>query len=313
MATLFEETFGPHAETRDKFESQFTIISFDNPPTELIEKVQHQLGLINLMSDRVKRGYLYARLRDFRDYLQNRFTDDTHKVTGIFLVGKETHSFALHDSWRSVVEKFDVEPFIFRHGEYFDLSFLRSLLTEDRRYDVITVSPTRFTHYHHNPSKRRMVHQDGAKTSEVLEYLKKIEAVCLVHGTGSVVSNLANNLEEGKFHRIIVPKSLRDTEITEQFERHANTGNASQLEVWLSRMLHPEYGKRLVFGKDIEKRITERQIKTLYCSPEMVAKIRKRVPADLLNFEIVEVKSYGDDTGRRLQRDYSGAVGITYY
>lgn len=308
----YHKTFDKYKDMSDKFESLFTIIIYDYSATAAIEKIQHHLGLINLMSDKYKRIYLYNRLKEFKEYLINRFVDGN--ISGIFLVGKETYAFDIISEWEEIISTFDIEKFIFKHNDSFELKYLQSLLTDASYRSVILVSGTKFTHYYYNMSKRKFITQQTAKLNDLITYMTDIKDTCIVHGTSNILGTLINITTHDLSKHIIEKRLLRDTEIDDLFEKHLNTERAKDLELWLSKMLHPEYGKRLVFGKDIPKKISERLIKTVYCSEEMTDKVRQRIPSDLINFEIITIRSYdNNDIGRKLQKDFNGIVGITYY
>ncbi|AYV84246.1 MAG: hypothetical protein Hyperionvirus20_24 [Hyperionvirus sp.] len=307
----YTKIFDKHKDTHDKFDSLFTIILFDYPATLAIEKVQHHLGLINLMSDKFKRGHLYNRLKEFKEYLTNRFVSGN--ITSIFLVGEETHPIDIIPQWRDVILQFDIEKFIFKHGRTFDLKYLQSLLTDATYRSVICVSGTKFTHYHYNMSKRKFIAQHPAKAIDLISYISDLPDTSLIHGTSNIIANVLTTAPDALSRHIIEKRQLKDTEIEDLFEIRTNSEKSKDLELWLSRILHPEYSKRLVFGKDIPRKISEKLIKTIFCSPEMSQKILQRVPPELHNFELIIIKTYGDDIGKKLQKDYSGILAITYY
>ncbi|AYV81707.1 MAG: hypothetical protein Harvfovirus54_4 [Harvfovirus sp.] len=304
------EIFDKFKDTRDKFESLFTIVVYDYSVTLTLEKIQHQLGLINLLSDKYRRLYLYNRLKEFKDYIANRFSDGN--ISSIFLVGKKTHAFDIIPEWDAIIKKFDIDKFIFKHGEFFELKYLKSLLTDDSYRSVILVSGSKFTHYHYNMSKRKYITQQTAKIADVILYIKNLDDTCIVHGTSNIIPSLLS--DESLSKHIIEKRLLRDTEIEEKFQIRDNMIAAASLEYWLGNMLHPTLGKRLVFGGDISKKISEKLIKSVYCSEEMADKVRSKVPEHLKNFEIITIRTYSnDDIGRRLQKEFAGILGITYY
>lgn len=306
---LFDKTFDAYKDMRGKFDSNFTIVIYNYPTANVIEKLEHHLGLINLISDRFKRGFLYNRLNEFKNYINNRYSDGN--ITGIFLVGNGTYYIDISNDWQNAIDQFDVNPFILKHSAYFDIDFLRTLLTDVTYYNVITVLTNRFTHDFYNKSKRKFIHQDVAKAVNLIGYLKDIKGTCLVHGTSGLLSNIQNSSQLEK--HIIVTKLLHETEVGDVFEKRENDKNCVKLEYWLSKILHPELGKRLVFKRDIPLKIQNKQIETLFCSQELADKINKRVPPDLKNYKITIIKSYGDDIGKKLEKDYGGIIGITYY
>ena len=231
--------FDKYKDIHDKFESLFTIVIYDYPATATIDKIQHHLGLINLMSDKFKRTYLYNRLKEFKEYITNRFVEGN--ITGIFLVGNETYAFDIISEWREIISKFDIENFIFKHNGHFELKYLQSLLTDESYRSVILVSGTKFTHYHYNMSKRKFISQQTAKITDLIEYMADINDTCIVHGTSNILGTLINNTAYDLSKHIIEKRLLRDNEIDEVFEKRLNTEKCKDLELWLSKMLHPEY------------------------------------------------------------------------
>ena len=308
---IFDKTFEKYRNSGSKFESNFTIIAYKLPINSFVEKIQHQLNLINLMSDRFKKVYLYTRLNNFKEYIKNKFETETH-ITNIFFVGQETNAIDIIDSWKLVIEKFDVESYIFRHGEYFDIAFLQSLLTDDKFYNVVVILPNKLSVFQHNPSKRKQVNQiQVPKLPELITYLKTIKGQCIIHGTSNILASLSTSNELDS-NVIIKTKILGCNDLNDIFRNSEDTKNSAQLDIWMQRILHPEYGKRLVFGKDIEKKIIEMQIETIFCSQEMGDKINKRVPDHLKKFKLIVIRPC-DDPSKKLCADFNGILGITYY
>lgn len=305
------DIFNPYKNIKDKFESNFTIIIYDYSIAEVIKKIQHHLGLINLITDNFKRSYLYNRLNEFKNYITNRYINDCC-ITEIFLVGKEIYCFNFVNDWHNIIQKFDIDHFIFIRSEYFDIDFLTNLLTDSNFYNVITISKNKFIHYHYNKSKRKIIYQNKWQVSTMIEYLQNLNEVCIIHGTFGLLTNTKSNSIFEK--HIIIDKLLHEDEIFDIFERKENKKNEIELTQWLSKLLHPVDGKRLVFGKDIQTKIRDQQIQILFCSPEMTLKVNERIPDNLKNYKLIIVKSYDeDDPGYILKKNYNGIIGITYF
>ena len=303
------EIFNNYKNDTDRFESLYTIVIYNNPVTDTLNRLQHHLALINLISDKFKRQYLYSRLDNFKEYIKNRY--DGGNITNIFLIGREMSVIDIIDRWKVIIEEFDVDPFIFRNGEHYDIDFLQNLLTDNIYYNVIMVSPNKFVHSYYNQTKRKRIHQtNNFKISDLLAYLQELDSICIVHGTSNLLSNL---ISMDLPSHVVLNKLLRDEEIIEVYDRHNNTKNSMKLDQCLSKMLHPIFGKRLIFGKDIQAKIFDMQLETLFCSPSMAQKVAKRIPEELKKFELIIIRSYGDDIGKRLEKDYNGIVGISYY
>ena len=89
---------------------------------------------------------------------------------------------------------------------------------------------------------------------------------------------------------------------------------SKELEEWLNNLNNPKLGSRIIFGKDISKMMVNKMLKTLYCTKEFSDKVKLKVPKDLQIFDFVVINSYETgDTGYKLNKNYAGAVGITFY
>ena len=89
-----------------------------------------------------------------------------------------------------------------------------------------------------------------------------------------------------------------------------------QLNNSLSFIANPKYSHRLCFGKDIHKKIHQKSLQILYCSPAIYEKFHKNVPKEYLtsSFKIYKIESLEKgDVGNRLINDFDGAIGVTYY
>ena len=232
-------------------------------------------------------------------------------ITKIYLINKRINSFDILPEWENVIRKFDIVPLIFKYNDYFELDYLKSLLTDDSEYNVINIS-TKFNHYIMNSSKRKFIGQGNAKISDILEYVNKLKNKKIIfHGTSGVLKNLVNNLDSKS--SIIVQKLLKDEEIIEIFSKEENSKNLLKLEEWLNKILHKDYSKKIVYGKDLNYAIANMQIKTIFCNELMAKKIDEIIPNNLKIFELIIVKSYGDDSAKTLETNFKGIIGIKFY
>lgn len=318
----FDDVFSQYTDIKSKFNGSFIMVVYKLSQEELVHKISHQIGLINLMSDRYKKNYLLTRIFNLRDYINARYTNisntSQNAISNIFLIHDDIISINFNELWCNNIEEFDINHFIFKNDEYFDIKFLEDLLLNTSYVDIISVSQHKFTHNRYTGSKRKYINEKSSNHNDLQKYIEMYLGgltksnpnipKMLIHGSG-IIKNFA--CEDQRI--IIVSKSLRDDEIMDYFDMRINIIKAKELEDWLGKLVHPDFEKRLVFGKDIQKGIYERLIKIVYCTEEMFAKIKKNVPSELQSFEIIIIKSYGNDIGKVLKDNYSGIIGITYY
>lgn len=304
----FDTTFGKFIGLKDKFDSQFMIICHDITLDDLKDKIIHQVELIKLVNDTVKRNHLLKKITGFRDYLENM--QNRKIISSVFFIHSNPEEVRLTNEWCNVLKSFNVDKYMFKRGDYFDIGYLKSLLTDTSYHDIIHVNNNTLTHFHLNSTKKKTYFKDDKSTLDVEAYVKEnVKDYCVVHGVSGAIKNLKSTST-----MVVNNGFLKDTEIFNMIERILNTKNSESLNEWLNNITNPKLMHRLVFGKDIEKRIITKLLKTLYCSPEFHEKIKQKVPEEFHIFEIVVVKSLEKgDIGNVLKTNYSGAVGVTFY
>lgn len=301
------ESFGIH---KDKFESLYMIIVYDLETTELIEKVSHQLKLINTLKDNIKRKYLNDRMFNFKTYLTNqKYNKEKEKINKIFFIHNETDELDLTKEWCQILIDFQVDKYIFKFGDHFDLDYLIELLTDRTFKNVIYVKNNTLQHIHINRTKKRIINTIESKTLNVELYIQEnIKEPSVIHGSSVSLKNLKLD------GHIIIHKSLRDDEVLDEFMNLENTMILKELDEVLGYMQHPKMMHRVVFGKDISKQIKEMGLKTIYCTDQIYKKMKEQIDSSLLNFEIkiFKIKNPGD-CADIIKTSYNGAIGLTYY
>jgi hypothetical protein len=307
MTSAFDVVFGAHVTKRDRFESHFTIIAHDLTLDKTLENLKHHLNIIDKLSDRVKRNFLYDRLNNFKTNLEKQPIEG--KINCIFLIGEETVQIALIIEWLAILKEFSVDNWMFKYGEYFHIDYLRSLLTDHIFADVISVNNTKLQHCQVNSTKRKVIYSADTKNVDLTQYLQEnVKTKCVIHGVSSVIKNFKSD------KHMVYTRVLKDDEIMEIFEKATSLENNKEFEEWLNNMQNPKLTHRLVFGKDIQKKMSTREIKKVYCTDDMKKKIKSKLPIELQNFDICVLKEYErGDSASRLQNDFGGIVGITYY
>jgi hypothetical protein len=304
---IFDEYFNPYREERSKFKGCFTIFIYNLSQEITLEKISHQIGLINLISDKMKKNYLLSRVYEFKDHITNKYTDSN--ISGIYLVGDTVNLINILPQWKKNIEQFDINNFIFKYDEFYDITYLEDLCLNTNYVNVLTVSQSKFTHFYYTISKRKNVGNGSSTTVELQNYLKSLgKNIVLLHGNGQILKNFPEDK-----NIIVIPKILNEEEIMEEFDKKDNIAKSEELSDWLGKILHPEYGKRLRFGKDIREGIVNRQIQKIYCIPEIAIKLKNRFSEDMDSVQMIVIRSYGNDIGKTLKDSYNGALGISYY
>jgi hypothetical protein len=305
----FNETFGKYRNMVDKFESLFIFILRDIPVSDFVEKVSHQLKLINTTKDNVKRKYLNDRMYEFKTYITDKKHDDGFLLNKIYMISSEIDEIDLAKPWLKLLREFEVDQYIFQRGSSFDIDYLKDLLLNDKFKHIIHLRNTALTHIHLGFHKKRTYHYEDSKNTDIVNYVtSNINERCLIHGSSVILKTLKIG------NHIIFNRHLRDEEIFDEFKKMEMFNLHQELQEIFNHIQNPKMIHRIVFGKDIGTKILSQELKVLYCTPPIKQKIDEKIDKGLINFEIKVVTPLEKgDVVDTLKRDYDGSIGMTYY
>jgi hypothetical protein len=313
--TIFANKFNKFKNLRDKFESQFLIIAFDISIEDLLEKIKHQIELIKLVRDTYKRQYLLNKIYKLKEYVENMNSQERNKISSVFFIDKEllVHEILIEKRWLDNLYNFDTDNYVFKHGEFFDLNFLKDFLLNTQYTHVIHMNNNKLSHYYTSKNKKKLYFNIEKKDIDIMDYIKNNikNQFCVVHGiSGSLKSLKSTDLI------LIFNKHLNHEEINEQIKSYDKKKYSATLNFWLANLTNDKTSHRICFGKDIEKNIGNKLLKTLFCTSIFYDKVKVKVPLELQIFEVniidPDVKD-SDCVGVKLHDLYGGAIGITYY
>jgi hypothetical protein len=293
----------------DKFESNFTIVVNGLSIEETLSKIFKKLEYINKKKDNVKRMYLNDRLYILIEHLKQ--IEPESIISNVYLVGKSLNTIPLHKKWVHILNSWQVDKFIIKNDDYFDIDYLNSLFLDDTYYDVIKIMNKTLTHTYLNQNKRKThLTKELGSGFHLSEYVtNETKNKCLVHGISSIVKNSTNDNNV-----IVINKSLNWDDIFMEFKKESMLSIHKIIEELFNHMLNEKMMHRVKVTKELQKAIQYGTIETIYCLPRMAKNIKDNVPTELQNFKIVEVLSLiKGDVVDRLDVDFKGAIGYTYY
>jgi hypothetical protein len=318
------EAFNDFTKSRDKFESQYTVVIYNTTREDAIEAASHQMRILEKIGDTVKRAYLVHKMWVLRSHLEKRVVVEGMAqplVASVFLLdaGDALHEIPLAPEWIATLRKWNVPTWICRHGEYFDIPYLTDLFLNTAGTHTVHVHNNKLTHWLVTPSKRQQLYQEETKGLDLAAYFGVDGAArkhwtpgtrVIVHGVSVVLKNYKPGVDQ-----LVVARHLRDEEVDEIVEREAAADVHRELAEWMGSITNPKLVGRLVFGANIRKRVQGAELKTLYASEAVAAKIREKCSVDQLRtFDMKVVRSLvAGDAGARLEREFDGALGVTYY
>lgn len=305
----FNSTFDKYKNISDKYESLYIFVVRGLTVDDFLDKINKIVGIIDDIPNSSKRGFLKTRLHIFIKYLEGLKSGTV--INGIYLLGNDVNEFEFRKYWKDTLLQFGCDNLLLRYGDNYQLEWLKSLLLDRTYINIMHLKNNVLKHFHLNSTKRRLHQEKNEKKMDIQLYINENIPkgdICIIHG----VSSFLKTIKDSSTIRIF-NGDKKDDQLFEEHEKIINEKNGSELQEWLDKLLDPKDGKKIVFGIDIKSSINDKLLKTLYCSPDVKLKIIEKVPSEYIVFDIVVVKSFGDDIGRRLVSDFKGAVGIRFY
>lgn len=287
--------FKPFLLITDKYESLFTLIVHNTSLTELISTIMHKIKKISMISNTYKRKYLNDRLYNFKLYLEDSKIKD---LNHIFLISNEIHKFEIKNELK-ILKEFNIRNITLLNGEYFNIDYINDLFYNTNFKHIIEINNKKVNYLIMTKTKKKTILSETCSTNNIFDFLNEnnIKNKCLIHGVSTL---LKNNKSDNHF---IFNKKLDDNEIFKIFDEDIILSNHEKLKKDLLYLQNEKTINRIIFYKEIENAINNQMIKTLYCSPKKKKIIFENFSSDLLNFEIIEIKSlHQNDIGIDLRK-----------
>jgi hypothetical protein len=297
--------------TKDKYESLYIFVVHGATIEFFIEKVNKILGIIDQIQNTIKKNYIKKRLYLFLEYLSNIKSETI--IDNIFLIDDMVHTIDLEKSWKKTLVHFQCDPVTVKYDDTYKIDWLKSYLLDETYTNVIHVKNNDLKHYHLNSTKKRLHSSQTSKNMNMQTYMETnipAKQICIVHGVSAALKTINDSLDG--FTKIY-KCDKRDDEILLDIDKIQNVEVSKQLDIWLSKLLDPKEGSKIVFGKDIKTSIQNKMLKTLFCSPDVALQVNQKISQELRVFDLIIVKSHGVDVGKRLATEFSGAIGIKFY
>ena len=306
----FKQQFNKYSDKKDKFDSLYIFVVNDIVIEELIEKISKIISSIDNISDVKRKNYLKNRLCNFKEYLKTNYKPEVF-ISEIFLIDDNINSENFTNFYKQTLQMFNVNKFICEYSSIYPLEWLQNLLLDREYINVIKIKNNDIQHSKINSTKKITVYSDSIKSMDLSKIIQdKIpkNEPYLIHGVSSVLKNFVDKKAVG-----IYSSELTDEQILKISSNIKNLEYQKELEDILNKLLDPKVANKIVFGKDIQISIKNSLLKTLYCTEEIYNK-SSVIPEHLKTFEFKIIKQIEKgDIYNKLEKDFSGAVGIKYY
>jgi acylphosphatase len=299
-----------HQDILDKFESNFTIIINNIKISEALNILSKKLGQINKKKDNVKRKYLNDRLYTLIDHLKE--ADPESIVSNLYLVGRDLDIIPLQKKWKHTMREWSIPSIVVKNDDMFDIDYLNAVFVDATYHDVIRIMNKTLTHVHLNKYKKKIhMTKDIGSSFDINQYITDnvLNSKCLLHGVSSIVKN-TNNTDL----LIVVNGDQDDVQIILEFEKNEMKSIHKSIVELFEHMTNENMMHRVKVTKELQTAIAIGLIETIYCTEKMYKMIEDNVPKDLQNFKMIIVRSIvKGDVVDKLNNDFKGAIGYTYY
>ena len=305
----FDAIFDKYRKYEDKQESLYIFIINNISYSDAIDKINKIMTSLDQIQNNYRKNYLKNRIYNFITYLDNFQLENV--VKGIFLVSNEIDRINLDDYWILTLKMYSCDNFYYCYDNFFKIDWLYSFLVDRSYINIINIKNNDVKHVHLSKFKKNIIFTTSSKTFDINEYINNnIEKniYCIIHGNSHILKIIKE-----KSNIKVLNTHYNDDELTSIHTQIINDNNIIELKTWLSKLLDPKDGKKIVFGKDIQDCILSKLIKTVFCIPTIKNKLLKKLSSDYIIFDIVEIDPVYNDIGKILEKDYMGIIGIKFY
>lgn len=306
MESIFNDTFNKYNLIKDKFDSLYIFIIYNESKEHVEGRLNKIIKTIDSIPDSKKKNYLSGRIINFKKYFESYKGDI---INGIFFVNDEVKYFELDKYYIETLKIFKIN-FTFQYGNKYNLVWLKNMVI-DRDYNFVIkiknndVSISKITEF-----KQLHIFSDTSKSLVIAEVINNSllekDKKFIIHGSSSHLKNYVIN---NKNCLGIFNKELSLEQQLEIIDESKYKDNIKELDGWLTKILDQKEGHKLVFGNDIEEQTENGLIKTIFCTIEKQDRFIK-----FDNVEIKLVKSFkNNDFICSFIKNYDSVLGIKYY
>ena len=301
------DIFNDYLSVKDKYESLYIFVIYDFTKEEMEDKFTKLFKQLDGISDSRKKGALKSRISDLKNYME---VYKESVIKGIFLVGDTIKYFDLDKYYLETLKLFKVSKCSFVYNKYFDIEWLKNLISDRSYTTIIKVKNNDVSVTKINSTKQLTVYNETIKSLNIIDIISKHtdkDSKFIINGSSTHLKQLTDY--KNKQCLGVILKELNLEEQFEVIDKSIYEENIKELEIWLTKLLDPKEGHKLVFGNDVEEQADQGFLETIYCSIENKEKYSK-----FENVKIKYVKSFKNtDFVFSFSKNYNGVLGIKYY
>lgn len=303
-----------YGNVKGKKDSMYLYILYNCPQEKLKEHVKKQLSTIERVSDSYKRKLFSSRYYLLRDMADENPED--HVYNCVIFISDIIDSYNLTKQQQTLLREYEHQEISYCYNDHFDLEYLNDMINCNDPYHVYRIHNNKIDHVKMTKTKKVVSDSKESKQLEIQEFIDQTlppNKRFIMFG----VSSKLKGFSDDRAYQIIT-KGLRDEEVIDLIERIDQEDILIELEEDLSMIHDDKQMSKVVFKKNLQKKIEYGMIEKLYIDSaihDKFIKNMKKINLDV-SFKVIQIdtkiKSFVEDRERALAA-YGGVVGIAYY
>lgn len=309
-----------YKDLRGKKDSLYLYVLYNCSHTEIKEHIKKQLEIISRVSDSYKRKLYsskYYLLRDTTEEIADNCANiDNYMYNNIIFIGDSIECYELTKSQQSLLKDYEHRAITYVNDDFYDLDFLKDLIFNNNPYHIYKINNNKIDYLIMTKTKKVKKKSKESKQLNISEFINSTlppNKKFILYGMSSKLKHFNDDRAYSIIHH-----SLKDEDVIELVDKIDQEEILINLDNDLAMMHDSKQVHKVVFKKDIHKKIKYGQLEKLYIDSKMHNKFIKNMEmlSLELSFQVVQVdqsiKSFIENREKKIMQ-YGGTVGITYY
>lgn len=279
--------------------------------SEWIDKLYYQLKKVQNIKNSYRRKDANDKLYGLITYLKDK-TEPEEIVNYICFIDKEIHLIKIPKKPLHTLTEFLIRNYNYYRDGYFRVDIFQDIFHNQNWKHVIEWSSKEAIYYkmtQHKKTVPALLPNDNLK--ELSFGISKLDigkTNGIVHGSNSKLKNL-----EIADKWSILTIRLSPDELINEF-RKITLQNNNQLLEKVFQMIKMGDSKLIIGEVEMTQAIEYYMVKEVFCSEQLIEKIKSLAPTEYYNFNIIMIGSLcNGDYANIIERDYGGYIGVKYY
>lgn len=302
--TQFEKTDSPR-------EDLISFLVHDLTSSEWIDRLYQQLKKLQAIKNSYRRKEANDKLFSLITFLkENHQPEDI--VNYICLIDKEIYLFKIPKKPLQVLKEYRIHNYNYYRDYAFKINIFKDIFHNWEWKHIVEWSSNGVEYYKITQFKKtipELLPKDSiGELSSEINTISLGKSIGIIHGRNSMLKKL-NVSDKWK----IYTTHLHREEIWTEF-RKINLQQNNKLLDNVFQLMRTDDSKLIIGETEMKQAIEYYMVKEVYCSENMLEKLKSLANPDYYNFNIIIIGCLEKgDSADIIERDYGGYIGIKYY